>query len=59
MKRKQAERCTPEHTELHIRRQRTLGEQMVGDYDKPSRWDLLATISIVMLIVVGSMRGWW
>jgi len=59
MKRKQAERCTPEHAVLHIMRQRALGERMIGDHDGARKWDLLATIAIVTLIVFGSMRGWW
>lgn len=57
--RKQAERCTKQHAELHAMRQRNMGELMIGDNDRPSRWDLLATLVVVGIILVGSMRGWW
>lgn len=55
----QATRCTNEHVELHALRQRTLGERMIGDNDKPRRWDFLVTAIAVGLIIFGSMKGWW
>lgn len=26
---------------------------------KPGRWDLLATLAMIMLIMIGTLRGWW
>jgi len=59
MERKQATKDNAAQIELHIQRQRTLGERMIGDNDKPKAWDLLATAAIVGLILFGTFRGWW
>lgn len=59
MKRTQATKGNRAQVEQHIERQRNLGERMIGDNDMPSRWDFLATLAMVMLIMVGTMRGWW
>lgn len=56
---RQATKGNRAQVELHIQRQRDLGERMIGDNDMPSRWDFLATFAMVMLIMVGTMRGWW
>jgi len=59
MKRPQATKCNKAQVEQHIQRQRDLGELMIGDNDMPSRWDLLATLGMVALMLIGHMRGWW
>lgn len=52
-KRPQAERCNRAQVHLHIRRQRALGERLIGDHDRPRRIDLLITgltlIALAML----------
>ena len=50
---KQAERTTPQHVELHIKRQRALGEKMIGDTDKPRLRELLVT-----LIALAALAAW-
>lgn len=57
--RPQAERATPAQVNLHIARQRVLGQNAIPDSDKPSKWDLLATLAVVVLIGFGSLKGWW
>lgn len=59
LKKKQATKANQAQVELHCERQRILGERMIGDHDMPSKWDFLATGAIVMLIFVGTLRGWW
>lgn len=39
----QATRCNRAQVQLHIQRQRALGERMIGDTDAPRRLDLIAT----------------
>lgn len=56
---RQAERDSAAQVELHLKRQKALGERMIGDHDKPGRWDLLATLAMIMLIMIGTLRGWW
>lgn len=55
----QATKDSAAQIELHIQRQRSLGQKMIGDNDQPSRWDFIATFAMVMLIFVGTLRGWW
>lgn len=59
MKRKQATKASRAQVELHIARQRALGNRMIGDNDMPTRWDFLATIATVAFIALGTLRGWW
>jgi hypothetical protein len=56
---RQATKDNQAQVELHIERQRALGERMIGDNDQPSRWDLLATLAIIVLVAFGTIRGWW
>lgn len=56
---RQATKDNRAQVELHIARQRHLGERMIGDNDQPSRWELLSTFAVVMLIFVGPLQGWW
>lgn len=56
---KQADKASPVQVDLHIERQKNLGERMIGDNDQPSRWDLLATIAMVGLVLFGTFKGWW
>lgn len=55
----QATKDNRAQVELHIARQRKLGERMVGDNDMPSRWDFIGTLAIVALIFAGTLLGWW
>lgn len=55
----QATKDNRAQVELHIERQRTLGQRIIGDNDLPNRWDLLATLAMVGLILFGTFRGWW
>ena len=51
-KRPQAERCNHAQVHLHIRRQRKLGERMIGDHDRPRRVDLIATgLALIALAI--------
>ncbi len=56
---RQATKDNRAQVELYIERQKILGERMIGDDDMPSKWDLLATIAIVGLVLFGTFRGWW
>lgn len=49
--RKQATKANRTQVELHIRRQRRLGERMIGDNDQPTRLELAVTgLAIVAVI---------
>ncbi len=52
MNRPQAERATPSHVGLHIKRQRQLGERMIGDHDRPRKWDLLISLGALLVILL-------
>lgn len=55
----QAERCSDEHVELHIARQRALGAKMAGESDQPRRIEVLVVAAVVMLaLVIAAHRGW-
>lgn len=55
----QADKASPAHVALHIRRQRVLGERAIADHDGP-RWpDLLATGLLVACIGVGAWLEFW
>lgn len=49
--RKQATKANRAQVELHIRRQRRLGERMIGDNDKPTRLELAVTGLVIAAIV--------
>lgn len=55
MKRPQAEKANRAQVDLHIQRQKELGELMIHDDDEPTWVELAATAIIV--IVVGIV--WW
>lgn len=54
-----ATRANHAQVQLHISRQRALGERLIGDHDKPRRIDLAATLIVLGAIVIGSFAGWW
>lgn len=56
---RQADKANQAQVELHIQRQKELGELMIGDDDEPSKWDLLATVLVVGVVLYGTFRGWW
>ncbi len=49
--RKQAERCNRSKVDLHIERQRRLGERMIGDHDLPSARELIGSAVIIALLL--------
>lgn len=58
-RREQATKANRAQVELHIERQRTLGERMIGDHDNARAWELIATLAVIGLILFGTFRGWW
>lgn len=56
---RQATKDNRAQVELHIERQRILGERMIGDNDKVKPWDLVVTAVVVGLILFGTFKGWW
>lgn len=56
---RQATKDNQAQVELHIQRQKELGELMINDDDQPSGWDFLATIVIVGFVLFGTFKGWW
>lgn len=58
-KKQQATKDSRAQVELHIDRQRALGERMIGDHDNARAWELIATLSAIGLILFGTFRGWW
>lgn len=50
--RNQATKASPAQVDLHIRRQKLLGERMIGDNDQPGRWDLIVTLALIVFIVM-------
>lgn len=50
----QAERTEPQNVELHIERQRALGEKMIGDHDRP-RWPELAFTAVGLAAIVATL----
>lgn len=52
----QAVRCSTPQVNLHIARQRRLGERMVGDHDRPRWLDL--TVSAILLTCIFAY-GWY
>lgn len=59
LKKQQATKDNRAQVELHIARQKELGELMIHDDDQPTGWDFLATVAIVGLILFGTFKGWW
>lgn len=43
---------------LHISRQRTLGERLIGDHDRPRMLDLVVTTVLVLAVLFSYARGW-
>ena len=52
----QATRANPAQVDLHAKRQRTLGERMIGDNDNPRGWELAASAFFLGLALIGM---WW
>lgn len=60
MKRPQATKASTPAVELHIERQRTLGEKMAGDHDRPRLIEILAVSAVVIAaLAVAAHRGWF
>jgi len=58
-KKQQATKDSRAQVELHIERQKALGERMIGDHDNARAWELIATLAVIALILFGTFRGWW
>jgi hypothetical protein len=58
-KKQQATKDSRAQVELHIERQKALGERMIGDRDDVRAWELIATLAVIGLILFGTFRGWW
>lgn len=55
MRKPAAERCTDAQRELHVARQRHLGERMIGDHDRPRRLDLIVSgVAFIALVAVSA-----
>lgn len=57
--RTQATKDNRAQVELHIGRQAQLGERMIGDNDRPKRWELIVTLAVIVVLGFGTMKGWW
>jgi len=56
---KQAVKCSEPHVKLHIKRQRALGEKMVGEHDMPRPIEMLVVTAVVLLaLFFAAHRGW-
>lgn len=55
----QATKDNRAQVELHIGRQTQLGERMIGDNDRPKRWELIVTLAVIVILGFGTMKGWW
>jgi hypothetical protein len=49
---KQATKANPEQVELHIERQKHLGERAIDDRDQPTALDLIVTAIVVAIVIV-------
>jgi TRAP-type C4-dicarboxylate transport system permease large subunit len=58
-KKQQATKDSRAQVELHIERQKALGERMIGDRDDVRAWELIATVAVIGFILFGTFRGWW
>lgn len=56
---RQAERANKAQVELHIVRNRRLGEEAINDNDNPRKSELLVTLALILLVIGGSLLGWW
>jgi hypothetical protein len=54
---RQAEKVNPGLVQLHIKRQRALGERMVGESDRPRLVEFLCAAAVVLL-AVAKHQGW-
>lgn len=61
MKREQATKDSQAQVELHVARQKELGELMLRDDDEPGALELLVTavIAVAAAFVLGKVKGWW
>nr|WP_294974958.1 hypothetical protein [uncultured Pseudomonas sp.] len=56
---RQATKATTAEIELHIERQRELGELMIGDVDKIRPIELAVTAIALALTFLDYKYGWW
>lgn len=50
-RRAQATRANPAQVDLHLLRQRKLGERMIGDNDRPRAIELAVTAILVVIVI--------
>lgn len=53
---RQADKASLPQVELHIKRQRKLGQRMIGDFDRPGWPDLIVTAGLLLLML--DMVNW-
>ncbi|WP_313453365.1 hypothetical protein [Stutzerimonas nitrititolerans] len=54
----QATRCSNAQAQLHSARQRTQGERLIGDHDRPRALDLAGSAAfLVAILLYGLYRG--
>jgi hypothetical protein len=58
MKKPQATKATRSQVDLHIERQRALGEGLIDDTDDPTVLDLIVTAMFVLTVLAGWAMGW-
>jgi hypothetical protein len=58
MKKPQATKGSRAQVELHIERQRSLGDRMIDDDDMPTAIDLIATVLMVLAVFAAYAMGW-
>jgi Flp pilus assembly protein TadB len=54
----QATRDSEAQVDLHIQRQRALGEKMVGEHDQPRLADMVVTVLLVVMVFSGYGLGY-
>jgi len=58
MKKPQADKANRAQVDLHIQRQKDLGDRMIGDDDMPTAIDLIATVLMVLAVLAAYAMGW-
>jgi len=53
-----ATKATRSQVDLHIERQRALGESLIDDTDDPTILDLIVTAAVVLAVLAAWAMGW-
>ena len=54
----QATKATKAQVELHIERQRALGESMIDDDDQPGAWEIISVVLLVIVVLLAHALEW-